>query len=257
MSIIRVKKDANYFAASNEPFNDDRLSWEARGLMGYLLSKPNDWKVNQKDIMNKGQAGERKVKRMLAELRKAGYMNRIRVTLEHNKFDWITEVYESPSQNPRKPTHHFNKINKSQYDVLHSLEKPLTGKRSHIVSTELPSTELRTTTTTPTAEAIAKSSNAFTLYEQNIGPLTPLISQHITGLIGDYTEEWVNRAIQEAATSNIRNIKYISAVCAGYKERGSPDIGRSKVKNERKQTAPQNNQTELERMAQDAYQRLR
>lgn len=256
MSIIRVKKDANYFAASNEPFNDDRLSWEARGLMGYLLSKPNDWKVNQKDIMNKGQAGERKVKRMLAELRKAGYMNRIRVTLEHNKFDWITEVYESPSQNPR-PSSKFTK-SKSQYDVLHSLEKPLTGKRSHIVSTESPSTELRTTTTTtPTAEAIAKSSNAFTLYEQNIGPLTPLISQHITGLIGDYTEEWVNRAIQEAAFSNVRKIKYISEICAGYKERGSPDIGRSKVKNERKPITPQNTQTELERMAQDAYQRLR
>lgn len=256
MSTIRVKKDANYFAASNEPFNDDRLSWEARGLMGYLLSKPNDWKVNQKDIMNKGQAGERKVKRMLAELRKAGYMNRIRVTLEHNKFDWITEVYESPSQNPR-PSSKFTKT-KSQYDVLHSLEKPLTGKRIHIVSTESLSTELRTTTTTPTAEAIAKSSNAYTLYEQNIGPLTPLISQRITGLIGDYTEAWVNRAIQEAASSNVRNIKYISAILAGYKERGSPDIGRTKVKTERKQIIPQTNtQEELQRMADDAYQRLR
>ena len=91
----------------------------------------------------------------------------------------------------------------------------------------------KTTATTPTAEAIAKSSNAFTLYEQNIGPLTPLISQHITGLIGDYTEYWVNRAIQEAATNNIRNIKYISAVCAGYKERGGPDIGRDKTQYKR------------------------
>lgn len=86
----------------------------------------------------------------------------------------------------------------------------------------------KTTTTTPTAEAIAKF-NAFTLYEENIGPLTPLISESITGLISDYTEEWVNRAIQEAAISNVRNIKYISAVCAGYKERGSPDIGRDKT----------------------------
>lgn len=116
----------------------------------------------------------------------------------------------------------------------------------------------KTTTTTPTAEAIAKASNAFTLYEQNIGPLTPLISQHITGLIGDYTEEWVNRAIQEAAFSNVRKIKYISEICAGYKERGSPDIGRSKVKTERKQIIPQTStQEELQRMADDAYQRLR
>ncbi len=112
--------------------------------------------------------------------------------------------------------------------------------------------------TTTAAEQPAQFVNAFTLYEQNIGPLTPLISQHITGLISDYTEVWVNRAIQEAAFSNVRKIKYISEICAGYKERGSPDIGRSKVKTERKQTVSQTStQEELQRMADDAYQRLR
>ena len=107
------------------------------------------------------------------------------------------------------------------------------GVKNFDTEKEVKKEDKKTTATTPTAEAIAKSSNAFTLYEQNIGPLTPLISQHITGLIGDYTEYWVNRAIQEAATNNIRNIKYISAVCAGYKERGGPDIGRDKTQYKR------------------------
>lgn len=101
MTTIRVKKDVRYFSASNEPFNDKRLSWEARGLMGYLLSKPNDWEVRMSDLENQSNAGSHKLRRILAELRSCGYMNRIRITKGDGKFDWVTEVYESPSQNPR------------------------------------------------------------------------------------------------------------------------------------------------------------
>ncbi len=223
MSTIRVKKDANYFAASNEPFNDERLSWEARGLMGYLLSKPNDWKVNQKDIMNKGQAGERKVKRMLVELRKAGYMNRIRVTLEHNKFDWITEVYESPSQNPR-PSSKFTKT-KSQYDVLHSLEKPLTGKRTDILSTELLSTEsLRYSATARKLE---------TLQGANKGTDADLI----TVWIEKHTDEWIDKAIQMAKDKGARSSKYVDSILVGWEANGYPKP-RSQQVTERKAIQP-------------------
>lgn len=127
MTTIRVRKDANYFAASNEPFNDTQLSWEARGLMGYLLSKPDSWKISMIDLEKKGPAGNHKLRRMLAELRKAGYMNRIRITLENKRFDWITEVYESPSQNP---TCRFSTSGSST-----------SGKLPDIVSTDLLSTK--------------------------------------------------------------------------------------------------------------------
>ena len=101
MSIIRVRKDEKYFTASNEPFVDTRLSWEARGLMGYLLSKPNNWEIRNSDLENQGPAGEHKLRRMLAELRQCGYMNRIRIKHDDGTFTWTTEVYESPSQNPK------------------------------------------------------------------------------------------------------------------------------------------------------------
>jgi DnaD/phage-associated family protein len=210
MSIIRVKKAANYFAASNEPFNDERLSWEARGLMGYLLSKPNDWKVQQKDIMNKGIAGERKVKRMLAELRKAGYMNRIRVTLEHNKFDWITEVYESPSQNPRKPKASFIK---SKCDVLHSLEKPPTGKRTDIVITELQST--KELNVNERAQLLQK------LYKENIGAIVPIMIDLLRNTAIDYPDSsWYAPAFEIAVTKSARNWKYVETVLKNWKEKG-------------------------------------
>ena len=214
MSIIRVKKDANYFAASNEPFNDERLSWEARGLMGYLLSKPNDWKVSQRDIANKGQAGERKVKRMLAELRKAGYMNRIRVTLEHNKFDWITEVYESPSQNPH-PSAKFAKV-KSQYDVLQSLDKPLTGKRSHIVSTELLSTELKE------REIQIDKTISTKLYELQGGGLKGTDADLMNTWAEKHTNEWILKAIQTASDKGAKSSAYVDRILIGWEANGYP-----------------------------------
>lgn len=153
MSIIRVKKDAKYFTASNEPFNDKRLSWESRGLMGYLLSKPNNWKTRLIDLKNQGPAKDRKIERMLAELRMRGYMNRIRVKLESGQFDWITDVYESPSQNP-SPTAGIIKTSVSKRTTgkkektsgaKRTTAKRTTAKRTNITSTEELITELQNT----------------------------------------------------------------------------------------------------------------
>jgi len=132
MSIIRVRKDARYFVASNEPFVDEKLSWEARGLMGYLLTKPDHWEVRTHDLTKKGPAGEHKIRRMLAELRKSGYMNRIRIVNTDKTFDWITEVFESPSQNP-----HPNASGR-----FSTSGSSTSGKVPDIVIPDLPITEL-------------------------------------------------------------------------------------------------------------------
>lgn len=133
MTTIRVKKDERYFSASNEPFNDERLSWEARGLMGYLLSKPNNWIIRQKDLEKKGPAGEHKLRRMLAELRKYGYMNRIRVIGEGGLIQWETEIYESPSHNP-------NPNAKVTTRRLSTSGSSTSGKPQDLINTDAPST---------------------------------------------------------------------------------------------------------------------
>jgi hypothetical protein len=93
--IIRTVKDKGYFVASNTPFNDKRLSWEARGVLAYLLSKPDGWITRNGDLLKNGPAGERKIGRILKELQALGYMTRERVH-EDGRFDWVTCVYESP-----------------------------------------------------------------------------------------------------------------------------------------------------------------
>ena len=106
--------------------------------MGYLLSKPNNWQVRMDALDKAGKAGEYKIRRMLAELRQYGYMNRIRVTVEGGKFDWITEVYESPSQNP-KPSQKVQKRTSTRFSTSGS---STSGKLPDIVNTDSQSTDV-------------------------------------------------------------------------------------------------------------------
>ena len=96
LTIVRLPKIAKYFAVTNAVFADERLSWEARGLMGYLLSKPDDWQVRLHDLKRRGPAAEHKLRRMLRELERFGYLRRKRLRHADGTFSWTTTIYESP-----------------------------------------------------------------------------------------------------------------------------------------------------------------
>ena len=62
------------------------------------------------------------------------------------------------------------------------------------------------------------------LYQDNIHPIANEVeADELVSLFDDYGEEWLTRAIKEAALSNARTIKYIVAVLENWKKRGVPD----------------------------------
>lgn len=69
----------------------------------------------------------------------------------------------------------------------------------------------------------ADSPNAFRLYEQNIGPLTPLIADQITQAIRDYPADWIEDAIGEAVSYNRRSWRYIVRILENWKATGRRD----------------------------------
>ena len=81
---------------ANVVFGDVRLSWEARGLMGYLLSKSDDWQVRLYDLLRRGPAGEHKLRRMLRELETVGYLRRERFRRDDGTFSWTFTIFEDP-----------------------------------------------------------------------------------------------------------------------------------------------------------------
>jgi DNA replication protein len=62
--------------------------------------------------------------------------------------------------------------------------------------------------------------NIFTRYEQNIGPLTPLLADILRDAEKEYPAEWIEEAIRIAVESNARSWKYIAAVLERWKKEG-------------------------------------
>jgi len=62
--------------------------------------------------------------------------------------------------------------------------------------------------------------NIFRLYEENIGPLTPLIADALKDAEETYSAEWVADTIDLAVKNNKRSWKYCEAILKRWKEEG-------------------------------------
>lgn len=65
--------------------------------------------------------------------------------------------------------------------------------------------------------------NAFRLYEQNIGPLTPLIADHISLAIETFPDDWIEDAIGEAVAYNRRSWRYVTRILEAWQVQGRRD----------------------------------
>lgn len=73
--------------------------------------------------------------------------------------------------------------------------------------------------------------NVFTLYEQNIGLLTPLIADELREAEREYPAEWIEDAFREAIALNKRSWKYIRAILERWRAEGK---GRQRREKERR-----------------------
>lgn len=62
--------------------------------------------------------------------------------------------------------------------------------------------------------------NLFRLYEENIGPLTPMIADALKDAEETYHAEWIAEAIELAVKNNKRNWKYCEAILKRWKDEG-------------------------------------
>lgn len=60
----------------------------------------------------------------------------------------------------------------------------------------------------------------FKIYEENIGPLTPMIADVLRDCEKDYPYEWIRDAVQEAVMNNARSWRYVESILKNWKENG-------------------------------------
>jgi hypothetical protein len=158
--IIRAPHKSNYSVIDNRVLNDERLSWRARGLLAYLLSKPDGWQVMTQNLVNSSPDGRRIVEVTMTELETLGYVERPgQLRNDRGRFDSVTTIVreepisgvsegfedETPGRHGRTSTVHGGRRDRVPTTVVSSpVDVPLVntdGVSTEEVSTELPSTE--------------------------------------------------------------------------------------------------------------------
>jgi len=81
--------------------------------------------------------------------------------------------------------------------------------------------------------------NAFILYEQNIGPLTPIIADELRDAEQTYPPRWLEEAIELAVENNVRKWRYILTILERWRQEGKQDgTGRRDTQKELRQPIP-------------------
>ena len=93
MAIIRQKRKERFSIVDNKVIEDERLSFKARGLLIYMLSKPDDWKFHAEELAkHSSKEGLSAVRTALKEIEKCGYLRRKRERSPKGTFtsqDWL------------------------------------------------------------------------------------------------------------------------------------------------------------------------
>jgi hypothetical protein len=98
-TIFRVEKskDNPFVMMDRRPLEKPYLSWKAKGLLAYLLSRPDNWVINFGDLVKRSTEGEHATRTAAKELIKAGH---IKVDTERDNngkiTKWTYTVYEQP-----------------------------------------------------------------------------------------------------------------------------------------------------------------
>lgn len=110
MSIRRGKRpDTRFYTLNKDISEDTRLSWAARGMLIFLLGKPDNWTVSVAHLIKQTADSQRPssrdaVRGIISELVEAGYMKADTARSENGKFrgmDYV--VSESPETDNPSP----------------------------------------------------------------------------------------------------------------------------------------------------------
>jgi len=103
--IERAPRSRSFTVLDNQVVNDPALSFGAKGLLAFILSKPDHWRTDRDHLARQGPDGEKAVRALLRELEQAGYLTRQRHRDRHGRIGWKRVVHELPVPAPQRTGH--------------------------------------------------------------------------------------------------------------------------------------------------------
>lgn len=129
---------------------------------------------------------------------------------------WIVTNYkkrQAPVPGKERQAKFRKTLHSEEYSCNENVTNPLRNVTQIITDTESYTESETDTDHNPAATEI----NIFQLFEDEIGSLTPLVSDTLQDWEKEYSPEWVADAIKEAVKHNARNQKYIDKILKNRK----------------------------------------
>ena len=99
--IVRSARPEDHFTVvANAIVTNCSLSWKARGILIYLLSKPDHWTTSSENLARQGPDGRDAIRSALTELDQAGYLKRTRSQGRDGRWRTVVTVYDTPNPQP-------------------------------------------------------------------------------------------------------------------------------------------------------------
>lgn len=117
ITIIKHAQQANFTIIPNALLADQRLTWKAKGILCYLMSKPQSWSVHASDIEARGADGGSAVRSAIKELRAIGYAQLVKYVRSGRVVKWALHVADTDMFPP----------NENNATVIDQGSKPETG----------------------------------------------------------------------------------------------------------------------------------
>ena len=96
MIVRSARPHLNYSVVHNELIEDRRLSFKARGILIYLLSKPDHWRTSMAQLASVSPEGIHAVRTGMKELETLGYIKRLRKQNSAGQWSMTTIVFDQP-----------------------------------------------------------------------------------------------------------------------------------------------------------------
>lgn len=72
--VKRTKRNFNFTQIDNDLLSDKRMSLDTKGLLCYILSKPDNWIIYKKQLMKEFNIGRTMMDRLFKEMETSGYL---------------------------------------------------------------------------------------------------------------------------------------------------------------------------------------
>ena len=111
---IRISERYEYYRIINTGekscIEQTGLSWAARGLHTYLMTRGEHWKIHINELLNRASEGRRSLENIIKELKRTGYLAIKQERNAQGRFQTVWEVYDQApllsgaSKKTQKPT---------------------------------------------------------------------------------------------------------------------------------------------------------